>query len=341
MRRMRGVLALVLVCGACSSEVAGPAEPELPGVGVYPLGTLEIAAVNRACPAGFSCQGVEVTCAGVTQSVAVTVAVAQPVGSARGVVVFTTGGGGQSWALEDSSRETELLAPLLADGFRVVQVRWEKNWLLSSPGNDAGTGRLGCRPATVIKWIYDTHFVPLGIARSATGQCGFCVTGNSGGSTQVSYTLSHYGLDTILDAVIPTGGPPHAAMAKACLRNPGEQAFWYPDDTRRFLDEGFGFFDGNGPCYLHDASYTARWQQESVATGGNDYVHPRTRVHFILGESDVGMRAPAGEYESRLRSAGSPWVTAERAPSTACWAVWRAARPCALHYWTRADVAPG
>lgn len=243
------------------------------------------------------------------------VVVANPTGPPRGVVLFTTGGSGMGWAFRARSREA-LLDQLLADGFRVVQLAWETNWLESSPANEAGTARLGCRPATVVRWVYDQHCAPLGIARSSDGRCGFCISGNSGGATQSSYPLSHYGLKGILDAVIPIGGPPHAALAKACLRRPGEEAFWFADDTRNFIDRGFGYFEGSGPCFRRDAAFAPRWNQASVATGGTDYFDPNTRIHILLGARDVPMHGQAGDYAARLRAERTTRVIVEMVPNT-------------------------
>ncbi len=308
----------ILACAGATTTTDiddGAGGAPTPGA-TLPLGTLRTTtATDPTCPPNSVCRGIEVTCSGVTENAPAFVAIAAGTGAPRGVVVFTTGSGGETWALAQGER-TDLMDQLRADGFIVVQLRWAKNWLVSSQGNDAGTAHLACRPATAFDWIHQTYFQPLGIERSANGRCGFCITGNSGGATQVSYALSHYGLESILDGVVPTGGPPHAAMAKACLLRPGEEAYWYPDDTRAFLDRGFGFFDGNGPCSRHDAAFTARWNQESVATGGADYTHPRTRVHFVLGDGDIGMRAPNSDYVARLRAEGSPWVTLEISPAT-------------------------
>lgn len=311
-----GALAVVAGCSESSSSTEPTVPPSIPLGAPLALGTLRTnGAAEPACPPNSQCRGIEVTCPGVNQPADAFVAVASSLGNPRGVVVFTTGGGGEAWAIARGDR-TELLDDLRADGFKVVQLRWATNWLVSSQGNDAGTSRLACRPATVFKWIHDTEFLPMGIPRSSTGRCGFCITGNSGGATQVSYAISHYGLEAILEAVVPTGGPPHAALAKACLRRPGEEAYWYAEDTRNFIDRGFGYLSGNGPCFRSDPSFVTRWNEESVATGGSDYSHSRTRVHFILGDQDIGMRAPNADYVVRLRSAGSPWVELETAPGT-------------------------
>lgn len=198
-------------------------------------------------------------------------------------------------------------------GFTIVQVSWLNNWLESSPGNDAGQAHLGCRPATVIKYVYDTYYVPLGVRPSHVGEAGFVITGNSGGASQVGYALTHYGLDEIVDVVIPTGGPPHSALAKSCT---GVRGYHFDLGTRQFIDRGFGFFDGNGPAARQDPAFIPRWLEESHATGGNDYFHPRTRVHFIIGENDRGMQTIGGDYYNRLRSERTPFVAWEIAPNT-------------------------
>ena len=68
-----------------------------------------------------------------------------------------------------------------------------------------------------------------------------------------------FGLDSIIDVAIPTGGPPHAALAKSMLANPGEEAYQFPLATRQFIDTAFGYFDGNGPGAQQDPSFTPRW----------------------------------------------------------------------------------
>jgi hypothetical protein len=151
---------------------------------------------------------------------------------------------------------------------------------------------------------------------SRVGEAGFVITGNSGGASQVGYALTHYGLDEIVDVVIPTGGPPHSALAKSCMDNPAERGYWFDLGTRQFIDRGFGFYDGNGPAARQDSAFIPRWLEESHATGGNDYFHPRTRVHFIIGANDGGMRTIAADYYTRLRAEGTPFLAWELAPNT-------------------------
>jgi len=230
--------------------------------------------------------------------------------------VFFTGGDGTGWWSTQVPELSELVAELRSLGFTVAQARWVSNWLESSPGNDAGQAHLACRPATLIKYLHDNYYLPMGITNHMPGMAGFCISGNSGGSSQVGYALSHYGLDDILDVVIPTGGPPHSALAKSCMTNAGEECYWFDLTTREFIDRGFGFFETNGPAARHDSSFIPRWLEESVSTGGDDYYHPTTRVNFIVGENDPAMQCISSDYFNRLRTNGSPLLAYQIAPGT-------------------------
>lgn len=304
-------------CGREAPLQPDPSQPDTPGIAaIYPLGALRVTDAGiPSCPRGHDCQAIEVTCSGVTNAAPAFVAVAHARGKPRGVVLWTRGGSGMGWVVEEDDR-LALLEELRARGLTIVQLRWGTNWLESSPGNNAGTARLGCRPATVVKWVHETYFRPLGIVRSGDGTCGYCITGNSGGASQVSYPLTHYGLSSIVDAALPTGGPPHAALTKACLQRAGEEAYGYPDGTRHFIDRGFGFFDKTGPCFRRDSSFAMNWDRAAIATGGGTYDYDSTRVHFLIGARDLGMQAPAADFIARLRTAGTVRVVLELVPNT-------------------------
>jgi hypothetical protein len=157
----------------------------------------------------------------------------------------------------------------------------------------------------MIKWIHDQRFVPLGVPARPAGECGFCVTGNSGGASQISYALSFYGLETILDGVFPTSGPPHAAQDKGCLRRPGESLYFYGGNAA-IIDQAHGFTTTDGPCRRGDIGFLPRWLAESVDTGGQDFVHPATRLHFIHSDFDVPSTPHGLDYIARLRAAATP-----------------------------------
>ena len=301
---------------ASSQEASVPARPPAPSAEFpLPLGTLTTNGdSDPSCPSGFTCSGFEITCPGVQRSKEGFIAVAPAQGHARGVVLFFRGGHGTEWWTQSNPATPSFVSDLRAEGLVVVVARYTSSWLRAAQGDDAGTAHLGCFPATVVNHVHKQHFVPLGVT-TALAECGFCITGNSGGASQVSYAVSHFGLDSILDAVIPTGGPPHSALAKSCLRRSGEEAFWYPDGTREFIDEGFGYY-GGGPCLSNDKDFVSRWNAEAVSTGGDDYHHPTTRVHFILGDKDSRMQTQASDYIARLEAAGTPLLTVELAANT-------------------------
>lgn len=308
-----------LVCVAAERQSLA-AEP-------WPLGKLTLReAASESAPDGYEVSAFEVTCPRVEQPLKGALAVAPHRGTARGLVMFFTGGKGTRWWAGGSGKTTRLAEELRDAGFVIVQVKWDDTWHHSSSGDDAGTAHLACRPATVIKYVHEKYYRPLEIKVAAPGRDGFCITGNSGGASQVAYALSHYGLDEILDVVIPTGGPPHAALAKSMLDPASDEnakgdylqsaGYGYPESTRTFIDKSFGYFDNNGPGRRQDADFKARWDEESVATGGNDYEHPKTRVHFIFGEHDRRMQTVGRNYFERLKKEGSPLVKWELAADT-------------------------
>jgi len=312
-----GLWIVAVTTASCKKNIEPPPGSEPLLSKPLPLGKyVANSEIDPTCPIGYTCYGFEVQAPGVTKNERGFLAVAPYRGAARGLVMFFTGGGGDEWwSRGPSSEQHQMAEELRTLGFTIVQLRWKINWLISSPGNDAGTAHLGCRPATVIKYVYDNFYLPLGITKQ-TGKAGFCITGNSGGATQVSYSLSHYGLENMIDVAIPTGGPPHSVLSKSCMNRPNEQAYWFSLDTRKFIDQGFGFFDGNGPAARNDSSFVSRWLAESVTTGGSDYNHPTTRIHFLIGQTDLNMQPLSRDYFDKLKNAGTPFLSYDIVPNT-------------------------
>jgi acetyl esterase len=267
------------------------------------------------CPEGYQCNTFEVKCTGSEPARGVVAYAAHTAGKPKGLIMLFKGGEGTTYWTQPPEAY-QMAEEFRRRGYDIVQVKWIDSWLLSSPGMDAGIARLAGRPATVIKHVYDEFYVQLEKSAPEGVVTEFCLTGNSGGASQISYALSHYGLDTILDVVVPTGGPPHAALARSMLQRPGEEDYWYDERRRSFIDKGFGFFDNNGPGVRQDTSFAERWDQESVATGGNDYYHPNTRLHFIIGGDDRDMYHVSMDYIYRLFEAGNPDITFQIVPGT-------------------------
>jgi hypothetical protein len=297
-----------------ASAILAVLGPTMPGASAaaptLPLGTLvTTAAVDGACPSGHTCQGIKITCP-VGGSARAFVAKASSYGDARGVVATFSGGSGNAYEFT-SAAELAMVEQLRGDGFTIVQVRWVDPWLRASVGTNAGAHRLACRPATVVPWIRNTIYTPLNVPPLEVGRCGFCITGNSGGGTQVSYALSHYELDGILDAVIATSGPTHGAIEKGCSHLSQDSAYWYPLNIAKIVDSSRGY-SKNGPCQTHNLTWASAWREEGVSTGGSDYYHPTTRVHLIIGALDASwVKMNAGDYKDRLLIDGSPMVSSE------------------------------
>jgi hypothetical protein len=296
----------VLMAIAPATSHGAPAEP-------WPLGTFAVEPGHPACLVGYSCTKFAISgCPNVSSDAEGVLARRSPPNgeSVRGLVVFFSGSEGRDWWSTPDPLAAQFLNRLRTrDGFVIVQVRWIDSWLKAPRGQDAGSAHLGCRPATATDWVYEHIYLPLGISFEP-GVCGFCITGNSGGASQATYALSHYGLDGILGAVFPTSGPPHAAQVKGCL--PGWPGYEY-DAARTLVDFSYGFDDEHGdlgPCKLSDPGWTPRWDEESVDTGANDASHPTTRIVFVIGADDHTSAVPhAADYRDLLGQDPSNDVT--------------------------------
>ncbi|MGH9275042.1 MAG: hypothetical protein ACRDZU_10380, partial [Acidimicrobiales bacterium] len=262
------------------------------------LGAVTVTAgSDPSCPSGSSCTSVDVSCPGVAQRLGAVVASRPAQGQPRGLVVLFSGELGTGW-WATSGAGAELLDRLAEDHLATVQVRWTAGWLTSAVGEQAGPAALACRPATVIQWVHDHIYGPLGVSSRGAGSCGFCVTGNSGGASAVAYAASEYPVVGI-DAVLLTSGPPHAAMVQGCLRRGGEEAYWYSESAARIVDQSYGYTDG-GPCETHLASFAPRWEADEADTASRALA-TAPRSHVVVGDLDT-THAPehAAAYARRI-----------------------------------------
>jgi hypothetical protein len=270
-----------------------------------PLGSFQLLTTKPSCISGWTCRGFIVTaCQNVQSSITGTIAKAYPPPQVpvRGLVVFFSGTGGTSWWNGGGGLGNTFLAELRQlDGLVTVQVRWDAQWFQASVGEDAGVAHEACRPATAIRWIHDSLYAPLGVV-PAPGACGFCITGNSGGASQVTYPLSHYGLESIVDAAIPTSGPTHSRIDKGCL--PEYPDYRFEEWSTPAIDRAFGYFDPGsdpGPCVRMDPVMTTRWAEESIVAGALDLSYPTVRIAMVIGGLD-NTAAPfqAADYQAAL-----------------------------------------
>jgi hypothetical protein len=313
----------VLLLAACGDSAAttddAPVETVLPadaaidappGSNLGTVGTVPGACASGALP-GTSCQIVEVSCPGIAPARA-EIRLTSAVGTVRGTVVFGTGGGGGGY-YENDANAAAMMGQLAQMGYRVVQRRWQTmpdGWI-TGPG---GMRALACRYATLVTYLHSTvHF--------GSVQTGFCVTGNSGGSTEIAYSLTHFDRGAIIDLAVPTGGPPMGRIDRGCLD--GTDPAWMAE-CRALVPSGSSTCT-NGPscsyaagarqlidaawtpathCAQSDASFRTSLLDQSVMGASPRLAYPNTWVHFIYGADDCSEAVTLGlTYASAVTSA--------------------------------------
>ena len=268
----------------------------LPAAAEMPTGTARLLAERQGAVR------LEVACDGLAETDVAVMKVGKPLGGAvRGTILLFKGGSGTKFWTKFGKSSRRAVKALRKSGYRTVQVRWRNGWLVGAPRALEGQAALACRPATAARWVYDE------LHQKGPDQA-FCATGNSGGSAQVAYMLTHYGLDELLSAAVLTSGPPMGRIDQGCLRR-GDRGLWYSESAAGLIDQGFGFRPRTGPCSKRVAAFRDELRAASVAAGRNDYVYPKTMVTFLFGDGDGSSAVAQGlAYRDRLAKAGSPLV---------------------------------
>ncbi len=306
--RSIGLVVAIVASSASSSQPAGAEVDVVPA----PLGQTMATDARGTCPIDYTCTGVAVFCDEVPGLVA-TVALKFPTDPAvptRGLVLFVTGADGVVFysGLDPSMTESgRVMDDIRNQGFVVAQFRWDSpGWQTSPIDQPNGPATQACLPATVMSYVHDTYFVPLGITRGRR-KCGFCVTGNSGGGSVLGYALARYGLDPMIARAVLSSGPTHASLTKGCY---SEDGYKYATDNRRHIDLTYGFADDTslGPCNQRDPAYADEFERDSLvsSTVAGDFAHPDTAVTMVMGELDSDRwHNMAQLYEDVLVGAGT------------------------------------
>jgi hypothetical protein len=119
-----------------------------------------------------------------------------------GTVVVGSGGGGEQF-YGDTSGGALLIAELRERGLRVIDRRWLGGW--SSGGESIR--EMSARYAVLLRWI-DTFVHDAGV---------LAAVGYSGGSNEIAYGLTSWGIDDVLDRVVLTSGPGFARLDYMCI----------------------------------------------------------------------------------------------------------------------------
>ena len=271
------------------------------------LGTVRFVSVDTTCAKNVSdCWLVEVTC----PSIAVITArlkIRNSTVTPKGTAIFTEGGPGNTFWGNQAVPAANALIYLSNNGFNTVEVAWTTAWW-SDPSANLNGGYDGypttaCRPATIAKYIRDTF-------NGESPDLAFCASGNSGGSTQVAFMLSHYGMGNLMDLAVPTSGPPVSQIDTGCYATPGYESMWYTSDTASTIDQAFRVTK-NGPCVTKDVNYQELYRNASVSVGG-EYLYPSTHVHFVFGTLDKTSAVGQGLFHfDTLQQAGQTMLGQE------------------------------
>jgi hypothetical protein len=198
----------------------------------------------------------------------------------KGTVTHWIGGGGDGFYLPGAT-EYQMA------GYRQVFVSWNSDW---EQTQTSGIKTAACRPATVLKWIFDEPSLHAGSQATA-----FCGEGHSGGSAQLAFALSHFGLDSILDYVSERAGPPFARIDLGCDHGEPATATVCGDEVTMYYSPSSRVdrqnrWENTTTCGSTTplASDVMKWNADSISVGGT-YNYPNTELQFF----DCTYNAPA------------------------------------------------
>jgi hypothetical protein len=296
--------ALVAACGGNSGttpdSAGGSADASIDTpAGGGALGT--VTAVDATCPPGrpatSTCKTLTIAgCPGIeTESITATIAILAPAATPIGTIVHFAGGGGEG------VQQGGLMEYRNAN-YRQVFVSWTTDWEQTTA---SGINTAACRPASVLKWIFDEP--TLHAANRATG---FCGEGFSGGSGQLAYALARYGMGDYLDYVNELSGPPFAHIDLGCDGNAPATATVCGDTVTMRLPAMLDNWENiQTPltCGATSASpgEVQRWRDDSVMTPSSLYLYPHTRVeYFDCTNNATAVTGMAQLYFDQVMQAG-------------------------------------
>jgi hypothetical protein len=282
----RSIVAVTLL--ACSSTPSHDTSPDAPpptdatppdsgsSPGVRGLGMVTDVMDLPTCAAGLAgatCKHVTVrACPDIeTEPIGATLATLEPTTTSRGTIMHFLGGGGHGFENLGSDEYR-------AAGFTQVFVSWDPDldW-----EQTAAHGILvaACRPATVMKWIFDN-------VHAARRDLAFCGQGHSGGSGLLAYALAHYGMGDYLDHVNEHAGPPFARLDLGCNGDaPPTMDVCGVQVTMRLPNFVTPWENIQAPLTCGSTGVPAdelqRWHDDSVMSTGAAYDYPHTTVDFF------------------------------------------------------------
>jgi hypothetical protein len=249
-----------------------------------------------------------------------TVKVTSPSGASIGTIIFLSGATGNQFYDEEFTQGSSVIDTVVGAGYTAVQIKYDNpvaGWLTGPAGDGNGPLSLACLPSTSMQWVYDHVLI------SGTPLCG---TGNSGGSQQIAYALSQYGLGSgttsIFTMVEPTSGPELSRLDYGCAPHNKYTAFaccgfgtlqesYGTTIAETGIDPAYtGKVQTGGPCYEGVLGHgTAQWAEQFHHDSTLSDIYPptlsfSTDIHFAFGGQDTSPAIPEGlDWASFITSA--------------------------------------
>jgi hypothetical protein len=148
----------------------------------------------------------------------------------KGTVILTSGGKGTSYYSAIYGNESKrMIDSLHSEGLEVFEIKYVDSLGWAQHCNGIGGYHKAVEIYSVmVNYLYHNKINNNNIMMA---------TGNSGGSFQIAYGLTDYGLDSLLDMVIFTGGPPVSDLKTGVFGNSSEPETW------PYLPGGLGLTD--------------------------------------------------------------------------------------------------
>jgi hypothetical protein len=214
----------------------------------------------------------------------------------------------------DGTWYSPIIADLRADGFRTVQVDWGRNWFQAKPGLEEGMGNLACRPASILKWVFDN-------LHGSQVDKAFCSDGHSNGASQLAYSLTRYGMGKYLDLAVFESGPNFTYIDQGCIQDdPAYSDIWWTTNSpRNNMDLSYGYANNTGPCYMKSPNFRPTFQKDSLGLGNWQFNFQRTKMAFLFGDLDTNpptTRNNGIRFYELLVNNGSPLLSRTNLPNT-------------------------
>ncbi len=285
-------LSLLVPFGAAAEGPAG-------AIGVGALGDFRMTGMADDCPIGARCANFMVECPGLAPSRGV---LTRHAASEPSQLVIAHGGGIGDARWSEYGLGEPFLSRATARGSQIVEIQWDDNWMTAQPGEETGLRALACRPATVLAWLHEKELA--GLERREGSGLGMVWLGSSSGSLAAAYALAFYGADQYLDAAHLAGGPPLTDMIGGCQATIDDR-YRLSDFGIRTIDRSYGYA-GGGPCDASDASWAARFLEDSLMAPDAARNFRQTDIHLYWGDEDpTSAPAHAQLWSDHLVAAGT------------------------------------